>query len=171
MISNSRLLPIVFWCLSAISACAAKLDVLTTFAPIHCFTVNVAGSAANVSVLLPPNTGPHDYAFAPSDIKKISDADLVIANGVDLEAWLEKGIKSAGKPGLVVVDTSKGINLISDLEIQKLAGVKAEEDPDAGGPNPHIWLSPVNAVVQVRNIRDALVARDPANAVAYKANA
>jgi ABC-type Zn uptake system ZnuABC Zn-binding protein ZnuA len=120
---------------------------------------------------LPPNTGPHDYAFAPSDIKKISDADLVIANGVNLEGWLEKGIKSAGKPGLVVVDTSKGINLISDLEVQKLAGVKAEEDPDAGGPNPHIWLSPVNAVVQVGNIRDALAAKDPANADAYKANA
>jgi zinc transport system substrate-binding protein len=168
---RSSILFFIFWSLSIISGFGAKLEVLTTFAPINCFTVNVAGNAANVSVLLPPNTGPHDYAFAPSDIKKISKADLVITNGVNLESWLDKGIKTAGKPDLVVVDTSKGINLITGLEVQKLAGVKAEEDPDAGGPNPHIWLSPVNAIVQVGNIRDALSAKDPANADLYKANA
>ena len=168
---RSSILFFIFWSLSIISGFGAKLEVLTTFAPINCFTINVAGNAANVSVLLPPNTGPHDYAFAPSDIKKISRADLVITNGVNLESWLDKGIKTAGKPDLVVVDTSKGINLITGLEVQKLAGVKAEEDPDAGGPNPHIWLSPVNAIVQVGNIRDALSAKDPANADLYKANA
>jgi zinc transport system substrate-binding protein len=168
---RSSILFFIFWSLSIISGFGAKLEVLTTFAPINCFTVNVAGNAANVSVLLPPNTGPHDYAFAPSDIKKISRADLVITNGVNLESWLDKGIKTAGKPDLVVVDTSKGINLITGLEVQKLAGVKAQEDPDAGGPNPHIWLSPVNAIVQVGNIRDALSAKDPANADLYKANA
>jgi zinc transport system substrate-binding protein len=165
--------PVAFivWSLSAISGWGAKLEVLTTFAPIHCFAANVAGDGANVSVLIPPNTGPHDYSFTPSDIKKISKADLVIMNGVNLESWLAKGLKSAGKKGFILVDTSKGINLITGLEVQKLVDVKAEEDPDAGGPNPHIWLSPVNAILQVGNIRDALMARDPGNAETYENNA
>jgi zinc transport system substrate-binding protein len=171
MFSSSRIFPIVLWFSSVATVLGAKLEVLTTFAPIYCFAQNVAGKAANVTVLLPPNAGPHDYSFAPSDIRKISGADLIIANGVNLENWLQKGIKSASKAGLVVVDTSKGINLITGLQVQKLDGVKAEKDPDAGGPNPHIWLSPLNAIVQVSNIRDALVMKDPANADVYKANA
>jgi zinc transport system substrate-binding protein len=171
MLARSRVFTILLWFFSVASVLGAKLEVLTTFAPIHCFTLNVAGNAAHVTVLLPPNAGPHDYSFAPSDIRKISEADLIIANGVNLENWLDKGIKSAGKAGLGVVDTSKGINLITDLQMQKLAGVKAEKDPDAGGPNPHIWLSPLNAIVQVGNIRDAMAAKDPAKAEVYRANA
>jgi zinc transport system substrate-binding protein len=168
---RSSTLAFVLWFLSAISGSGAKLEVLTTFAPIRCFAANVAGESANVSVLIPPNTGPHDYSFTPSDIKKISRADLVVMNGVNLESWLAKGLKSAGKKDLVLVDTSRGIDLITGLEVQKLAGVKSEEDPDAGGPNPHIWLSPLNAIIQVGNIRDALIAKDPASAEIFKKNA
>jgi len=161
-------LVVIGWSLSAISGFGKKLEVLTTFAPIHCFAANVARDTANVSVLIPANTGPHDYSFAPSDIKTISQADLVITNGVNLESWLEKRIKSIGKKDLAVVDTSKGINLITGLEVQKLAGMKSGE---AGGLNPHIWLSPLNAIIQIENIRDALGAKDPANAEIYRANA
>jgi zinc transport system substrate-binding protein len=149
----------------------ARIAILTTFAPVHCFTSNVAGDAADVSVLVPPNAGPHDYSFSPADIEKIAKADVLIMNGAGLENWLQRGIRSAGKKELLVVDTSTGINLISGLDVLPLPGVRSEPDPDAGGPNPHIWLSPVNAIKQVENIRDALVARDPANAETYRANA
>jgi zinc transport system substrate-binding protein len=149
----------------------SRLAVLATFAPIHSLALNVAGDAADVSILVPPNTGPHDYSFSPSDIAKIARADVVIMNGVGLEGWLEKGIKTASKKDLLVVDTSRGIDLITGLEVRKLAGVKSEPDPDAGGGNPHIWLSPLNAITQVKNICDGLAARDPENAQTYKKNA
>ena len=70
-----------------------------------------------------------------------------------------------------MVDTSAGIHLITGLDVRPLPGVHSEPDPDAGGTNPHIWLSPINAIKQVENIRDALVSRDPANAETYRANA
>lgn len=151
--------------------CHARIAILTTFAPVHCFALNVAGDAANVSVLVPPNAGPHDYSFSPADIQKIAKADVLIMNGVGLESWLQRGIKSAGRKDLLVVDTSGGINLITGLDVRPLPGVHSEPDPDAGGPNPHIWLSPINAIKQVENIRDALVSRDLANAETYRANA
>jgi zinc transport system substrate-binding protein len=160
----------VLWLLPVLE-CHARISILTTFAPLHCFASNVAGDAADVSVLVPPNAGPHDYSFSPADIQKIAKADVLVTNGAGLENWLQRGIKGAGKKGLLVVDTSAGIDLISGLDVRPLPGVHAEPDPDAGGPNPHIWLSPINAIKQVENIRDGLVARDPINAGIYRANA
>ena len=53
----------------------------------------------------------------------------------------------------------------------RFQGCAPKPDPDAGGLNPHIWLSPINAIKQVGNIRDALASRDPLNAETYRANA
>jgi zinc transport system substrate-binding protein len=166
-------LPLVaslLWLLPAFD-CHARIVILTTFAPVHCFTSNVAGDAADVSVLVPPNAGPHDYSFSPADIQKIARADVLVTNGAGLENWLQRGIKGAGRKDLLVVDTSAGIHLITGLDVRPLPGVRAEPDPDAGGPNPHIWLSPINAIKQVENIRDGLLSRDPANAGTYRSNA
>src|SRR6516162_7291971 len=150
---------------------SSRLAVLTSFAPIHSLTLNVAGDLADVSVLIPPATGPHDYSFSPSDLAKIARADVLIVNGVGLESWLDKGIRAVGKQDLRIVDSSRGINLITGIEMRNLAGAKSEPDPDAGGPNPHIWLSPRNAIQQVKNICEGLAARDPQNAPVYRNNA
>jgi zinc transport system substrate-binding protein len=135
---------------------AEKLSVLTTFAPIQCFTVNVAGDTATVNMLLPPQTGPHDYAFAPSDIRKMAMADVVVFNGLGIESWLERGVRSAAKSSVLMIDTSKGIPVI--------------REQDETGVNPHIWLSPKNAICQVLNICEGLVKRDPEHAMVYRSN-
>jgi zinc transport system substrate-binding protein len=164
------LVALVLWLLPVFDG-SARIVILTSFAPVRCFASNVAGDAADVSVLVPPNAGPHDYSFSPADIQKIAKADVLVINGAGLENWLQRGIKSAGRKDLLTVDTSAGIHLITGLDVRPLPGVHSEPDPDAGGTNPHIWLSPVNAIKQVENIRDALVSRDPANAETYRANA
>ena len=164
--------PLAFflWMLIACDG-SSRLAVLTSFAPIHSLALNVAGEVADVSVLIPPATGPHDYSFSPSDLAKIARADVLIVNGVGLESWLDKGIRAVGKQDLRIVDSSRGINLITGIEMRNLAGAKSEPDPDAGGPNPHIWLSPRNAIQQVKNICEGLAARDPQNAPVYRNNA
>jgi zinc transport system substrate-binding protein len=161
---------LALWLLPAFDG-NARMVILTSFAPIHCFVSNVAGEVADVSVLVPPNAGPHDYSFSPADIQKIAKADVLVINGAGLENWLQRGIRSAAKKDLLVVDTSAGIHLIIGLDVRPLPGVRSEPDPDAGGANPHVWLSPINAIKQVENICDALVSRDPANAETYRANA
>src|SRR6516225_4511530 len=112
--------------LSVLIACdgSCRIAVLTSFAPIHSLALNVAGDVADVSVLIPPATGPHDYSFSPNDLAKIARADVLIINGVGLESWLDKGIRTSAKQQLRLVDSSRGINLITGIEMRNLPGVK-----------------------------------------------
>src|SRR4051794_34911508 len=73
-----------------------KLRVLTTFLPIYCFTANVAGEIAEVENLLPGNVSPHDYQFSRKDLEKLDRADLMVVNGLGLESWLGRLLKSTG---------------------------------------------------------------------------
>jgi len=133
-----------------------KLRILTTISPLYSFTVNIAGDAAEVENLLPSGAGPHDFSLSPLDAKKVTDAHVLVMNGVGLEPWVDIVIDSAdahktAEEKLIIVDTSKGVGLM---------------DRD-----PHIWLSPLNAIIQVRNISDALIKADPRNSDIYAANA
>src|SRR5258706_6254971 len=75
-----------------------SLKVLTTFLPVYCFAANVAGNLAQVQNLLPANVEPHDYQFSRKNLQKISEADIVLANGLSLEKWLQKALPIAGAP-------------------------------------------------------------------------
>lgn len=133
-----------------------RLKIVTTIAPLYCFTKNIAGDTVALENLLPSGVGPHEYSLSPEDAGKIADADIVIKNGVGLEEWMEKLITSADEirsgPGkLVVVETGEGVKVINN--------------------DPHIWLSPRNVIMQVRNIETALITALPENADLYRKNA
>jgi ABC-type Zn uptake system ZnuABC Zn-binding protein ZnuA len=129
----------------------SRLNVLTTVAPLYSFTKNISGDSVVLDNLLPSGVGPHEYSLSPEDVKKIADADMLIKNGIGLEAWMDKLVGSVGKKGLIVVDTSEGIDVIDN--------------------DPHIWLSPRRAALQVRNIEAALIKADPTNRETYMKNA
>jgi len=148
---------------------AEPVRVLTSFAPLDSLTRNVVGDAATVEMLLPPGVGPHDYAITPGDLKKIAEADVIILNGLGLEAWLGKAITNSARKDAVVVDTSTGIPPIT--EVTQIGGHSHAHNHDHGDANPHIWLDPVLAKLQVEAITRAMVARDAANAEIYKTNA
>lgn len=153
---------------------AEKLNIVTSFLPIQSHTLAIAGDHANVKQLLAKDTGPHDFQLTPADVKKLSDADLLIINGAGIEEWLGELIKKSGNKSLVVVDTSKGIKLVEspeEIEIAAAHGHSHDHDHDHGdGANPHIWLDPVIAKKQAANIVAALQKADPANASAYAQN-
>ena len=134
----------------------SKLNVVTTFLPMTLFTEAVAGECATVTALIPPNLGPHDFQATPSDIAALSNASVLVKNGLGMEYFLDKLTASAENDSLKVIDTSRGVAVIESDE---------EEDGDHGGDhgevNPHIWLDPLRAVQQVENIRDGLVKADP----------
>src|SRR6266508_2625782 len=75
---------------------AAALRVVTTIPPIYCLTANVAGNLATVDNLLPPGAAAHDFQFTFAERRKLERADLVIANGLGLESWLDKVIEKSG---------------------------------------------------------------------------
>ena len=139
-------------------ATAAPLRVVTTLPPIHCLTANVAGDLAKVENLLPPGAAAHDFQFTVAARHKLERADLVIANGLGLESWLDKVMEKSARGRVVRCATG--------LETE------AHRDSSAGGaPNPHVWLDPILACRMVTNILAALQQADPANASGYATNA
>jgi ABC-type Zn uptake system ZnuABC Zn-binding protein ZnuA len=105
--------------------------------------------------LLPAGVGPEDYEPRPDDVRKLSDADFVVSNGVGLDNFLDRLLASAdgNKPRLVLGD---GIPTI---------------DVD-GQPNPHFWLDPTLVRDHyVPAIAATLTRLDPVGATTYAANA
>lgn len=144
--------------IAAPAAAAEKLRVVTTFTIIADMAANVAGDAAEVTSLIPAGAEVHNFQPTPSDIRAASEADLVLWNGLGLEAWFERFFRSLRDvPAAVVTEGVEPIPISSG--------------PYEGQPNPHAWMSTAAALVYVENIRAALVAADPENAAVYDANA
>lgn len=146
-----------------------RLNVVATFSILGDFARNVGGDRVNVTTLVGPNSDTHVYTPSPSDAKKITDAKLVIVNGLGLEGWLPRLIKSSGGTAATVVAT-KGIKT---RRIE--AGDASAHDHDHGqnseDADPHAWQSVANAKIYVANIRDGLIAADATGADVYRSNA
>lgn len=137
---------------------AEKFKVVTTFTVIADMTKNVAGDAADVISITRPGAEIHEYQPTPGDIKRAQSAQLILANGMNLELWFQRFYQRLNHVPEVIVTTG----------IQPMG---ISEGPYNGKPNPHAWMSPDNALIYVNNIRDALVKYDPANAEIYQRNA
>ncbi|MDH6060645.1 metal ABC transporter substrate-binding protein [Chrysosporum bergii ANA360D] len=154
-----------------------KTQVVSTILPMYLFTKAVAGDVADVSIIVPPTTEVHDYQSKPDDVKAISQARILVKNGLGLEEFLDNTIKNAENPNLVKIDASQGIKILEEISpVDKTVTEKGDSDGhdhehDHGEGNPHVWLDPVLAKQQVTNIRNGLIAADPANTTAYEANA
>jgi manganese/iron transport system substrate-binding protein len=139
-------------------AAAEKLKVVTTFTIVADMAANVAGEAAEVVSLIPAGAEVHNFQPTPSDIRAASQADLVLWNGLGLEAWFERFFRNLRDVPVAVV--TEGIEPIP-----------ISSGPYEGQPNPHAWMSTADALIYVENIRAALAAADPSNAAVYDANA
>lgn len=131
-----------------------RLNVVASFSILADFVKTVGGDRVSVTSLVGPNGDVHVYTPAPQDAKTIADAQLVVINGLGLEGWLPRLLQSSGSKA-VVVTASKGI---SPLKL----GSEAD---------PHAWQSVANAETYVKNIRDALMQADGADADYFRQNA
>jgi ABC-type Zn uptake system ZnuABC Zn-binding protein ZnuA len=107
---------------------------------------NLAGSAVDVHQILQPNTDPHQYEPRPADITATVGAKLVVLNGDNLDAWMQRVIKTAG-----------GHPTVLDA-----GGGRPDERPgESSGPersrfDPHWWHDPRNVEYAARHIAAAL---------------
>ncbi len=140
-----------------------KLDVVTSFYPMYEFTKQVAGEHANVIALIPAGSEPHDWEPSAKDMKKVKEADVFIYNGI-VEGWAEQALQSAANSKRVVVEASKGIDLIQGLHEEE------EEEDHSHDLDPHVWLSPLLAQREVEAIAQGLIAVDPTHKDDYRNN-
>lgn len=131
--------------------------VLTTFTVLADMAQNVAGDHLRVESITKVGAEIHGYQPTPGDIAKAADADLILDNGLNLEAWFSQFVDGLDVPHVVV---SEGVETIS-----------IAEDAYEGLPNPHAWMSPLNAQIYVDNMAEAFAELDPENAADYASNA
>ncbi len=112
---------------------------------------NVAGNRLTVTSLLPVTANPHEFQPTPKDAFAIAQSQVLIVNGLGYEPWLKN-----------LVDTS-------GLHVETIT-VTDGLQPARGG-DPHMWMSPINVVRYVQNIRAGLTSADPSGAADYAANA
>lgn len=148
-----------------------RLPVAVSILPLADFTRNVGGDRTDVGVLVPAGSSPHTYEPTPARVRMIADARVLVLNGVGLEFWAGKLIAAANNPGLVVVATADGLRIIGDGQGggQRPGQRDYDSHPLKKG-NPHVWLDPIDAIHQVKKIRNALIQADPEGAENYRAN-
>lgn len=147
------------------AAAQEKVPVVATFSILADFVKNVGGDRVTVSTLVQPNGDAHVYQPSPADAKTVADAKIVFMNGLGLEGWLDRLIKASGTKGAVVIAT-KGIK---PHEMKEEDGGRSKDQEHR--LDPHAWQSIANAKIYTANIRDALIAADPAGRKVYEENA
>ncbi|MFD2333006.1 metal ABC transporter substrate-binding protein [Cohnella sp. GCM10020058] len=151
----------------------AKLSVVTTFYPMYEFSRQVAGDLADVALLIPAGSEPHDWEPSAQDMAKLKEADVFVYNGI-VEGWVDAALTSASNDNRVVVRASEGLTTLEGAaEEEGEAGEKAHENDHAHehAEDPHVWLDPELAQREVAAIEAAFEKADPANKDTYKKNA
>lgn len=136
----------------------SKVTVAASFYPVYIFTLNLLDGIdeINVECMAEQSVGClHDYNLTAKDARLLSDARFLVINGAGMESFLEDAFESV--ENLKVVDSSENITLICNE-----AHHHDETDHNHHHhENSHIWLSVDNAKVQVKNIKNGLVAEFP----------
>lgn len=165
------------------------LRVYASVYPMYDFAKKIAGDKLDVEMVMPQGTEPHGWEPDTKAIKNLESADLFIYNGAGLESWTDKVIDSLSNKDLKVVEASEGVDLIKSShdhedEDHDHQGAEEnhnhnhedhEEDHEHEGHNhgpmdPHVWISPKNAKIEMENIKNALVELDKENADYYESN-
>ncbi|MBO2928864.1 metal ABC transporter solute-binding protein, Zn/Mn family [Metapseudomonas otitidis] len=151
-----RLCVVLLLCLPVSLSAAEKARVVTTFSILADITREIGGDDIQLTNLVGADADAHVFEPAPAQVRAVLEADLVIANGLGFEPWLERLLVNGEARG-TRIDASKGVVPMTVLE------------DDQRLVDPHAWQSLGNAEIYARNITQALVQLVPARAAAFEA--
>ncbi len=143
-----------------------KLIVVTSVSPITNIVQNIGGHKINLIGLVPEGVNSHTFEIVPSDAIKINNANLIIIDGLNLEAGLEKIASNA-------ITKNPHIQLLKlgDKAISKSDWIFDFSFPkENGDPNPHLWLNVDYAIKFANLTREKLIEMDPSNSKYYTEN-
>jgi zinc transport system substrate-binding protein len=144
---------------------SGPLDVVAAFYPLELMVEEVGGDRVSVSNLAKPGAEPHDLELTPSDVARVSDADLVV--------YLE-GFQPAVDDAVAseAPDTSWNAGEYASLDLTYTPIEEGEEATDeAGAVDPHFWLDPTRYADVATALAAGLSDLDPDGAATYEANA
>lgn len=134
------------------------LNVATTVAPISSIVRNIGGDRINLRGIVPDGTNSHTFEPAPSDAVILSSANVLIANGLDLE---DPTIEMANEN----LPESAGVFTLGDKTVTPEEYAFDFSFPEEDGhPNPHLWTNIPFAITYAELITEELSRLDPDNA-------
>ncbi len=158
--------------------------ITVTIPPFAWFVEGIAGDDFKVNVLLPPGADHHIWEPLPAQINSLSGSEALIMNGQlgFEEAWMDRFMQVNRE--MRILDLSRNIRLIGS-EGLKVKGSEGHDGDIPGGHNnegenhdghshggidPHYWMSPAEAVIMARDIKDFLTELNPGSSAKYEAN-
>ena len=130
---------------------SGEVKVLVSFHAMEELVELVGDEMVDVEVVIPEGTEAHDFEPTTKDIKELSKSKLFVYNGLGMEHWVENFLKNSN---IEVVEASANVNTIND----------------DGVIDPHTWLGLKDAIVELENIKNALVKIDSINSTYYEKN-
>jgi zinc transport system substrate-binding protein len=145
-----------------------KIKVVASFYPFYEIAKEIGGNNTIVTSVIPMGVEPHDWEITPQQIPDITQADMIIYNGIGFDSWLGKKEQFRNS---FLVDISK------DLQLIKLGKQESENERSTSQIydhtskyDPHIWLDPILVKNISKTISNALVKLDPNNTDSYLQN-
>lgn len=137
---------------------AATLSVVASFSVLADMLRRVGGDLVRVASMVPPDADAHVWQPSAADSRALSEAALLVENGLELEGWMARLDQASGFGGVRVI-ASDGVT------------PRTMREGDATSVDPHAWQNPRDGVIYVRGIANGLAAADPARAGTWRANA
>ncbi len=129
------------------------------------FAREMGGDNVEVFSLLPPGADPHTYQLTPSDISRISEADIFFVNGLGLDAVVQDLIEKNRREGAKVIPFGPNLPSPRAAELGDI-NITADE----AGDDPHLWLDPIMARIYANLISDTFIIVDSVNRAFYESN-
>lgn len=133
-----------------------KLKVVATASMIADMAKNIAGDKLEIDCIVPIGGDPHLHESTPRDAMLVSNAQMVLKNGLTFEGWLSELIENSGTKAETVLVTN-GVKPLESLNY-------------ANSADPHAWMDVSNGLIYIKNIKDAFIQLDPKNQSTYEAN-
>lgn len=158
------------------------LSVIAVNFPCYDFARTLAGSAADVEMLLPPGSESHSYEPTPQDIIAIQNCDLFVYTGGESDSWIDSILSSMGESAPRAFRLADCVTLLASETTASMdhqhthehgeacedpAHDHKHEDVHAHEMDEHVWTSPKNVLQIIKALCDELCDIDPANASQY----
>ncbi|MBV1775989.1 zinc ABC transporter substrate-binding protein [Burkholderiaceae bacterium DAT-1] len=133
---------------------AAPIKVVASFSILGDLAHSIGGEHIELTTLVGANGDTHVYQPSPQDVRKVSEAQVLVLNGLGFEGWQMR---------LLQASRFKGVQIVASVGIQALLR--------NGIADPHAWHDPKRLMTYVRNIQAGLSKADPAHATLFASRA
>lgn len=148
-----------------------KIKIVATNFPPYDFARQIAGNAAEVTMLLSPGEESHTFEPTPQDIIKIQQADLFIMGGGESDQWAKNLVSASELDGNKILAMMDCVETVPEEITDGMQHEHTEEDHSKFYEyDEHVWTSPVNAEAICKKIYEKILAADRENEQLYASN-